>query len=100
MTPQQQAANLLGLARRAGKLTMGEGFVLGAIRDGSAHLVLVATDASANTIKQFTDKSSFYEVPILKVMTKMAIAEAIGVPRTAIAVVDQGFAKKLIKLLT
>ena len=100
MTPQQQAANLLGLARRAGKLTMGEGFVLNAIRDGSAKLVLVAEDASANTIKKFTDKSSFYEVPIRTAMTKLDIAEAIGVPRTAIAVIDQGFAKKLIKLLT
>ncbi|WP_390406700.1 L7Ae/L30e/S12e/Gadd45 family ribosomal protein [Lacticaseibacillus jixiensis] len=100
MTPKQRAANLLGLARRAGKLTMGEDFVIGAIRDGSAHLVIVASDASARSIKQFTDKSSFYEVPIVTALDKLTIAEAIGVPRTAIAVVDQGFAKSLIKLLT
>ncbi|WP_407891045.1 YlxQ-related RNA-binding protein [Lacticaseibacillus sp. N501-2] len=100
MTPQQQAANLLGLARRAGKLTMGEGFVINAIRDGSAKLVIVASDASANTIKLFTDKSSFYEVPIVSVFTKLDISDAIGAPRTAVAVQDQGFAKKLIKLLT
>lgn len=100
MTPQQQAANLLGLARRAGKLTMGEGFVLSAIRDGSAKLVIVASDASDNTKKLFTDKSSFYEVPINASFTKLDISDAIGAPRTAVAVQDQGFAKKLIKLLT
>ncbi|MCI1986957.1 MAG: ribosomal L7Ae/L30e/S12e/Gadd45 family protein [Lactobacillus sp.] len=100
MTPQQQAENLLGLARRAGKLTMGEGFVLAAIRDGKAKLVLVASDASPRTLKLFHDKSSFYEIPYVNALTKLAIAGAIGTPRTALAVVDQGFATKLIKLLT
>lgn len=59
MTPQQQAANLLGLARRAGKLTMGEGFVLSAIRDGSAKLVIVANDASDNTKNYLLIKVAF-----------------------------------------
>ncbi len=49
---KQQALNLLGLAQRANRLTAGEGFVLAAIRDQSAKLVLVASDASANTRKK------------------------------------------------
>lgn len=100
LSSQQQAANLLGLARRAGKLVTGESFVLGAIRDGSAQLVVVASDAAANTQKQFNDKSSFYHIPIVNGLTKVQLSQAIGSVRTAVAVVDQGFSKKLLKLLT
>ncbi|WP_125704316.1 L7Ae/L30e/S12e/Gadd45 family ribosomal protein [Lacticaseibacillus daqingensis] len=97
---KEQALNLLGLAQRARRLTTGETFVLGAIRDSSAKLVLVASDASANTKKKFTDKSSFYEIPLVDSLTTMELSHAIGAKRSLIAVCDIGFAKKLLKLLT
>ncbi|WP_179395533.1 L7Ae/L30e/S12e/Gadd45 family ribosomal protein [Lacticaseibacillus absianus] len=97
---KDQALNLLGLAKRANRLTSGEAFVLGAIRDQSARLVLVASDASANTKKKFTDKSSFYEIPLVDSLTTMELSHAIGAKRSLIAVCDSGFAKKLLKLLT
>lgn len=100
MTPKTQALNLMGLAKRAGQLITGEGFALGAIRDGKAALIILASDASANTTKQFIDKSSFYEIPFVNTVTKADIAGALGVPRTVVAVVDSGFANKLLKLLT
>ncbi|MFD1430953.1 MULTISPECIES: L7Ae/L30e/S12e/Gadd45 family ribosomal protein [Lacticaseibacillus] len=97
---EQAALNLLGLAKRAGKITSGESFVLGAIRDGSAKLVFVASDASANTKKMFQDKSSFYQVPLQNGLSQLALSQAIGAARSSIAVCDVGFANKLIKLLT
>ncbi|WP_461224282.1 L7Ae/L30e/S12e/Gadd45 family ribosomal protein [Lacticaseibacillus suihuaensis] len=97
---QEQALNLLGLAKRADRLVTGESFVLGAIRDQSAKLVLVASDASANTHKKFTDKSSFYEIPLVDSLTTGQLSHAIGAKRSLIAVCDTGFAKKLLKLLT
>ncbi|KRK74364.1 L7Ae/L30e/S12e/Gadd45 family ribosomal protein [Lacticaseibacillus nasuensis] len=100
MTPIQQAEQLLGLARRAGKLTTGEGFVLTAIRDGSAKLVMLASDTAKNTTKTISDKSSFYEVPLSTALTRDQLSNAIGALRSVVAVTDSGFAKKLIKLLT
>ncbi|KRN22239.1 ribosomal L7Ae/L30e/S12e/Gadd45 family protein [Lacticaseibacillus camelliae] len=97
---KQQALNLLGLAQRANRLTAGEGFVLAAIRDQSAKLVLVASDASANTRKKFSDKGSFYQVPVNLSLTSLELSSAIGRKRSVIAVQDRGFATKLVKLLT
>lgn len=97
---KQQALNLLGLAKRAGRLVTGEGFVLDAIRDQSAKLVLVASDASANTRKKFSDKRDFYAVPISFALSAEELTDAIGSQRSLIAVQDNGFAKKLLKLLT
>ncbi|MFD1394039.1 L7Ae/L30e/S12e/Gadd45 family ribosomal protein [Lacticaseibacillus jixianensis] len=97
---KQQALNLLGLAQRASRLTAGEGFVLAAIRDHSAKLVLVASDASANTRKKFSDKGSFYQVPVNFSLTSLELSSAIGRQRSVIAVQDRGFAEKLVKLLT
>ncbi|KMO58564.1 50S ribosomal protein L7, partial [Lacticaseibacillus rhamnosus] len=53
---KQAVLNLLGLARRASRLTTGDQLVLSAIRSGEAKLVFVASDASANTRKKFSDK--------------------------------------------
>ncbi|WP_225047469.1 L7Ae/L30e/S12e/Gadd45 family ribosomal protein [Lacticaseibacillus kribbianus] len=96
----EQAMNLLGLAQRANRLVTGESFVLGAIRDHSAKLVFVAQDASANTHKKFTDKSSFYKIPLVDTLTTSQLSHAIGAKRSLIAVCDAGFATKLLKLLT
>ncbi|MCG4281890.1 YlxQ-related RNA-binding protein [Lacticaseibacillus saniviri] len=98
--PNKQALNLLGLAKRAGKLETGEGFVLKAITKSTAKLVFVAQDASENTRKKITDKSSFYQVPVQSPFTAAELSDAIGAKRSLIAVTDAGFAQKLIKLLT
>ncbi|RND52825.1 putative ribosomal protein YlxQ [Lacticaseibacillus paracasei] len=101
MTMQKQAVlNLMGLARRASRLVTGDNLVLGAIRSREAKLVYVANDASANTRKKFSDKSSYYEVPLVTEFSKMELSQAIGSDRSIIAVVDAGFAKKMQQLLT
>ena len=47
---------MLGLAMKAGKVISGETGCENSIRDGSAYLVILAEDASANTMKKFKDK--------------------------------------------
>lgn len=100
MIEKQKAMNLLGLAQRAGKLETGEQFVLAAIRQEKAKLVLVASDASPGTTKKFIDKSSFYAAPLSRVLSAQELTTAIGAKRSLIAVMDAGFAKKLCQLLT
>ena len=97
---KQAVLNLLGLARRASRLTTGDQFVLSAILTGEAKLVFVASDASANTRKKFSDKSSYYQVPLVTMFSKMDLSQAIGSDRAMIAVTDAGFAKKMQELLT
>ena len=97
---QSKVESLLGLCMRAGRLASGEFAAESAVKDGSAWLVIVATNASGNTKKLFKDKCSFYEVPCFEYGTKEALGHAIGKEiRASIAVLDEGFAKSIMKHL-
>lgn len=92
--------SLLGLATRAGRAVSGEFMTEKAVKDGSAALVIVATDASANTTKNFRDMCAFYEVPCFSYGTKEELGHAMGKEmRASLAVIDDGFAKSLRKHL-
>lgn len=91
---------LLGLCMRAGRLTSGENIVLDNIRNHKAKLIIVTSDLSERTLKQITDKSNYYKVPICKVdFDSYEMIDAIGKPRKIIAIMDNGFAKKLNELI-
>ena len=71
-----------------------------AVKKGSAMLVIVAEDASANTKKLFHDKCSYYEVPVYEYGTKEELGWAIGRNlRSSVGVCDAGLADALIKQL-
>lgn len=97
---QQQWMSLLGLANRARKLITGEELVVKEIRNGKAKLVILAGDASLNTEKKISDKCHFYNVPLKKVENRSVLGQAIGKEeRVTVAVLDEGFARKLQTLL-
>lgn len=96
----KKVLSLLGLAARGRNLVSGEFSTENAVKNGSAQLVLVSEDASANTKKLFTDKCSFYEVPMYVCGTKESLGKAIGKEiRASIAVTDAGLADSMIKRL-
>lgn len=95
MQNRQKLLNLLGLARRAGKLVTGEELVLNAIRSGKASLVFFASDGGESSKKKFTDKTNSYKIAFSKTFTRQELGDATGLARTVIAVADQGFAKKM-----
>ena len=91
---------LLGLCAKSRNLVSGEFAAENAVKDGSAWLVIVATDASQNTKKLFHDKCSFYEVPYFEYGTKESLGHTIGKEmRASIAVLDENFAKAIIQKL-
>jgi ribosomal protein L7Ae-like RNA K-turn-binding protein len=95
-----QWMSLLGLANRARKIISGEELSVKEIRNGKAKLVLLSADASANTTKKITDKCKSYEVPYKLVEDRHLLGQAIGKEaRVVVAVLDDGFARKLITLL-
>lgn len=96
----KKVLSLLGLAARGRNLVSGEFSTENAVKDGSAWLVIVSEDASANTKKLFRDKCSFYEVPIYELGTKEGLGRAIGKEiRASLAVTDQGLADSIRKHL-
>ncbi|SFA73504.1 MULTISPECIES: YlxQ family RNA-binding protein [unclassified Bacillus (in: firmicutes)] len=95
-----QWMSLLGLANRARKIISGEELSIKEVRAGRAKLVLLSADASANTMKKITDKCKSYEVPVKIVEDRHILGQAIGKEaRVVVAVMDDGFAKKLVSLL-
>ncbi|WP_102335896.1 YlxQ family RNA-binding protein [Salimicrobium jeotgali] len=92
--------DFLGLAMRAGKITVGEEFIVKDIQSKRAKLVLVAADTGKQTKKKLNDKCSYYQIPIFEVDDRQTISQAIGKSgRVAIAVTEKGFAKKMQSLL-
>ncbi|MED3624223.1 YlxQ family RNA-binding protein [Neobacillus thermocopriae] len=92
--------SLLGLANRARQITSGEELTVKQIQRGNAKLVLLSADASRNTTKKITDKCNSYEVPLKVVENRYILGQAIGKDaRVVVAVLDDGFAKKLVTLL-
>lgn len=92
--------SLLGLAQKAGKLASGEVAVDKAVKSGKARLLLIAADSSEATRKGYKDMANYYQVPFYEVLSKEQLGEGIGkIRRAAVAVVDAGFSKALVKLL-
>ncbi len=92
--------SLLGIARRAGKLSWHEDANLSSIRTGKARMLVLAEDAGESTAKKYRDKCLFYNVPLIVIATKNELGQALGTsPRAAVAVNDDGFAGRLEQLL-
>ena len=93
--------SMLGMATKAGKTVSGEGHVLSAVRSGKAFLVCVSSDASEATKKKFQDKCSYFKVPLFYYGDKDRLGAVTGKAyRAVLAVIDEGFAGKIIELLS
>ena len=86
-----KALRLLGLAAKAGKLTVGTDLVCAALARGGEHaprLAVEAGDSSNNTHKRVTDRCAYYGVRALRLSAAAAeLAHAIGKRDAAVAVV-------------
>lgn len=91
---------LLGLCRRAGKLTIGFDATVAAVKKRTARLVLLSSDVSPKTAKElrfFAEEGgiSVRDLPL----TKEACGRALGLQKAvgALGITDAGFAKTLQK---
>ncbi|MFS0751807.1 YlxQ family RNA-binding protein [Oceanobacillus sp. 1P07AA] len=92
--------SILGLAVRARKCAFGEETILKEVRSNRAKLVLLASDIGPQTKKKITDKCKYYQIPFRFVDDRDTISHSIGkTHRVAVAILDAGFAKKLISLI-
>ena len=97
---QNKVLSLLGLAMRGRNLVSGEFQTLEAVKNGSAMLVIIAEDTSANTKKLFTDKCTYYGIPVRQFGLKEELGRAIGKDmRSSLGICDEGLADAVIKQL-
>ncbi|MCZ2258783.1 YlxQ family RNA-binding protein [Sporosarcina sp. G11-34] len=100
MKNSKQILQLLGMATRARMIVTGEELTIREVRNGNAHLVVVAEDASANTLKKINDKCTFFNVEKHVFGSRDDLGHAIGKEsRVVLAVTDAGFSGKLSELL-
>ncbi len=91
--------SILGLSMRAGKVVSGEQGVEIAIKGQKAYLVIISSDASANTLKKFRNSCEYYKVPFIIISDKYTLGSAIGKDtRAVIGITDKGFADKIKEL--
>ena len=89
---------LLGISRRAGRLTTGFDAVKGLIGEGKAALVMLASDLSEKTHKELRFAVGDKKIPIRRMpLTKEETGAACGLkkPVGVLATDDNGFAKAM-----
>ena len=95
---QDKALSLIGLATKAGKTVSGEFMTEREAKARRAYLVIVAGDASENTKKNFRNMCEYQKVPICFYSDKESLGHAMGKQfRASLAVLDEGFAKGILK---
>ncbi|MEW9676674.1 YlxQ family RNA-binding protein [Lentibacillus sp. L22] len=92
--------NIIGLAYRARKCSLGEDTIVKDIQQKRAKLVLLANDTGPQTRKKIMNKCKTYDIPFRIVDDRQTLSHAIGkTQRVAIAILDAGFAAKIESLL-
>lgn len=96
--PLNKLHGLLGMAKRAGRLSVGFDAAVAAVKNGEATLIVTAADCSVKTEKECRFHASHHqaEVAVLP-LDRAAFAAAIGFlkPVAVAAVCDEGFAKAI-----
>ena len=91
----QKILNLLGLATRARKITLGEEFVMNQMKRPGV-LVFIATDAGANIKKKIKNRAVNYNVQVIDSFHSDELSKAIGKNnRKVLLLEDKGFIKKI-----
>lgn len=95
-----KALNMIGLSKRAGKLLSGATLCEKEIKSKRARLLLIAGDCSENSMDKFVSMAKFYSVPYAVFSTRSELGKySGGGEKSVLAVLDEGFADAIKKLL-
>ncbi len=93
--------SLLGIARRAGKLSLGFDAASDSMKSGKTKLLLLAADLSERTIRSISNTANQTATKVINTNIPMQqLGAAIGKTTGIISVNDQGFAEKMKTLYT
>ena len=102
MSDNPKLLSLLGMCRRAGRLSCGHDAAIGSVRSKSAKLCLLSSDSSQRLRKEIEREASFEgrDIPVkLMLSTMEEIGKATGLKSAVVSVNDEGFAKTMLGLL-
>ncbi len=101
----KRLSGMIGLAMRAGKLTLGADMVCLAMQKKSRtspRLIVLAQGASSATRERLIKKSAYYGVPLIEVPIDMGkLGQLLGktYAPAVISVNDDGFAREIISIV-
>ena len=90
--------NLLGMARRGGKLSLGHDAAISSIVKNKAKLCIISFEGSERLKKEMAHACSFEDKNIPVLITKyetLTLSKAIGSKAAVMTVDDEGFGKAL-----
>lgn len=91
---------LLGLCLKARQLVSGDAAVCKAIAGNNVHLLLLASDASDRTKRQFIEKAQKHKIPMAYCGSKLILGQLLKKPpRSVVGVTDQHFARGMLRVL-
>ena len=90
--------SLLGLARRAGKLSLGHDAAYDSLRKRKAKLIIFSSDISKNVIRDF-EKTPSCVIAVRVDETMDEIGSALGHKAGVLSVNDDGFANRITELI-
>lgn len=87
-----KALGMLGLAKRAGKVTTGEYLCDKAIKSGQSHLIIIARGISESSKKAVCDACAYYGVDFIEYATAEELGKITGADRRCVVSVnDENF---------
>ena len=101
MKNEARLLSLLGMCRRAGKLSCGHDAAIGSLKNRSAALCILSSDASRRLREEMERELNFShsDIPILTLDSTMEeIGHATGLRSAVLTVNDAGFARSMQKL--
>lgn len=89
---------MLGMAKKAGKITSGNFLCEKSIKYGESNLIIIASDASSNAKKSITDCCKYYKVDYTEYSDMESLGKFIGSgKRAVVSVNDENFAEAIVK---
>ena len=91
---------MLGLAKRAGKVSTGTFICEKMIKSNTARLVILAEDASENTVKAIKNACDYYGTELIQCSNKSDLGHFSGAKadRAVVCVNDNNFAKAILDI--
>lgn len=80
---ENKVLNLLGLARRGGKIILGDSN-LPLLAKPKKIFIIIASDASDNTKKKFSDKCTYYKKEYIVNFTKEELSSSLGIGNVSV----------------
>lgn len=90
---------MIGMAKRAGKLVSGGFLSDKAIKSGESRLIVLSHDISDESRKSITDSCKYYNVKYIEYADREQLGKITGGgERTVVSINDSGFAEAVLRI--